>query len=305
LTFPAEPERSLEDTQPRRIEGLDEDEPRRGCVGTLFTSLLVLMMIFTGLGIIVLAGVAGWRDGGIARRTEQAHALNATLDRQSTLAWTNLGEGQFELAFNRCDYISTLQPLYPGANQCRATAQAALNASPTPTLTPTLIPPTLTPTISLTPPPAGAFNPEELLARAQEASRRSDYETAMAWLEALRAQDANYKRAEVESLLLKTYQALGSQYRFEGNYGAMIVVIEKALKINSLSDTDWGFTINAAKLYLSARGYLDAGNFGLAADVFRRLMSIAPTFSGDTKTLACKAFASAGDTGAFSQFGCQ
>jgi two-component SAPR family response regulator len=82
----------------------------------------------------------------------------------------------------------------------------------------------------------------------------------------------------------------------------MIQVIEKALKIRPLTNTDWAFTIDAAKLYLSAKGYLLAGDYGRAANVFARLMDIAPLFSTDTKTLACDAFAKAGDAANASRF---
>ncbi|HRE48661.1 MAG TPA: hypothetical protein PLD47_13130 [Aggregatilineales bacterium] len=296
------------DTQPRRPAGLDDyfdDAPRRGCGNTLLISMVILMMLVMSFAVIGIAGFLGWRDGGTARRATQAVAVAATLDRQATLARTNLDDGQWELAFTRCDYVATLQPLYAEMAACKATAQAALNATATPTPTETPIPTVITSTPTTTPPPAGAFAPEELLTRAQESVRRTDYETAMRWLEALRAVDASYKRGEVEQLLLTVYQALGSQYRFEGRLGEMIVVIEKAFKINALSNTDWGFTVNAAKLYLSARGYLEAGNYPLAAQVFARLMSIAPAFSDDTKTLACKAFASAGDTISAAQYGCR
>ena len=162
-----------------------------------------------------------------------------------------------------------------------STAQAGLNATPLATATPspaasTPTPPPFTPTPSLTPPTnPGGFSPAELFARGEEAARRSDYESAVSWLEALRGLDFSYRRSEVESLLLTAYQALGSQYRFEGRLSEMVVVIRKALRINPLSDTDWAFTIDAAELYLSARGYLDAGNIPLAAQVFRRLMDMA------------------------------
>jgi tetratricopeptide (TPR) repeat protein len=302
-----EPPRTLDDTQPREAAVVGEllDEPRRGCGNTLLSGLVLVVLLAMGLATVTFAGVAGWRDGGIARQTQRAVALAGTLDRQATLGWQDLENRQYELAFYRCDYVATLRPTYPEMRACISTAQAGLNATSTPTATRTLTP--ATPTPSFTPPPegSGAFSTEELFARGQEAMRRADYESAMSWLEALRALDANFQRREVEQMLLTTYQALGSQYRFEGRLGEMIVVIRKALRIDPLRDTDWAFTVNAAELYLSARSHLDAGNVALAAQVFRNLMSIAPTFSTDTRTLACRAFAAAGDSASMSQFNCQ
>ena len=313
-----EPEPTLEDTQPRIVEAVAEDweEPRRGCGSRLLVALVVLILMGMALVTFALAALAGWRDGGLIRQTERAGAVAGTLDRQATLGWQDLADGRFELAFTRCDYVATLQPGYPDIRSCVSTAQAGLNASPavTSTTTPdaavspapvTPSPDPGSPTPSLTPPAhPGGFSTAELFARGEEAARRSDYENAVSWLEALRALDSSYRRSEVENMLLTAYQALGSQYRFEGRLSEMVVVIRKALRINSLSDTDWAFTIDAAELYLSARGYLEAGNIPLAAQVFRTLMERAPTFSTDTKTLACRAFSEAGDTAALSQFEC-
>jgi tetratricopeptide (TPR) repeat protein len=310
-----EPQPTLEDTQPRVLHAAADDwqesEPRRGCGSRLMVALVVLIIMGMALVTLALAAVAGWRDGGLMRQTQRAGAVEATLDRQATLGWQDLAEQRYELAFIRCDYVATLQPAYPDIRACMSTAQAGLNATPLATATPsppasTPTPPPLTPMPSLTPPTnPGGFSPTELFARGEEAARRSDYESAVSWLEALRGLDSSYRRSEVESLLLTAYQALGSQYRFEGRLSEMVVVIRKALRINPLSDTDWAFTIDAAELYLSARGYLDAGNIPLAAQVFRRLMEMAPTFSTDTKTLACRAFSAAGDTASLTQFECQ
>jgi len=123
----------------------------------------------------------------------------------------------------------------------------------------------------------------------------------MSWLEALRALNGSFRRREVEDMLVTVYQALGNQYRFEGRLSEMVVVIEKALKIRALPDTDWQFTINVTKLYLSARGYLDAENFALAAQVFATLMEIAPRYL-DTRELACRAFNAAGDSANVARF---
>jgi tetratricopeptide (TPR) repeat protein len=298
-----EPDRSLEDTQPRPIRAPQDamGESRGGCGNPLLVGLVAVTLLVMAVATIALAAIAGWRDGGIARQTQRAVALVATLDRQATLGWQDIANQQYELAFSRCDYVVTLQPFYPEMHACMSTAQAALNATPTPTATPTPIPPTPTPSLT---PPSGGFSPEELFARGQEAVRRTDYESAMGWLEALRALDASYRRQDVEDMLVQIYLALGQQYRFEGRLSEMVNVIEKALKIRPLTGTDWGFTVDAAKLYMSARGYLDAGNAALAAQVFARLMATAPTFSSDTKALACQAFAAAGDVANAQKYGC-
>lgn len=300
---------SLEDTQPRKpvlpveAQHEQEEEARRGCGSTLLISLVVLGVLFMMLATVALAGVAGWRDGGLARQTQRAAALVGTLDRQATLAWEGLANKQYELSLARCEYIATLQPLYTGLITCISTARSALSATPTPTLTLTPTPPPDTPVPT---PPAGGeagYTPEALFALGQEALRRPDYEAAMGWLEALRALDGSYRRQEVEDMLVQTYLALGEQYKVERRLSEMVVVIRKALKIRSLPDTDWAFTIDVTELYLSARSHLDSGQYALAAQVFATLMERAPNYL-DTKTLACRAFSQAGASASSAKY-CQ
>jgi len=190
---------------------------------------------------------------------------------------------------------------------CISQAQQALiglSATPTPgpSLTPTAVPPTITPTLSASAATSeGTFSREDLFVRAQSAIDHIDYESAMQYLEALRGLDANYNRKQVEDMLVQTYEALGRRYQTEGRLSEMIVVIQKALKIRPLPDTDWEFTVNATQLYLDAKGYLVAGDLKNADTVYNRLMEQAPTYL-DTKALACEAFAKAGDTKAQQTF---
>ncbi|GAB4548122.1 MAG: hypothetical protein OHK0023_10630 [Anaerolineae bacterium] len=293
---------------PTPMMPFEEDvPPQRGCGSTLLGLLLTLMVLFMMVATVAIAGFAGYRDGGILRQTQRSEALVGTAQRQETLASNDLGAGQYSLARSRCEYLITLQPFNQNAVTCLATAQAGLvmTATPTPappTTTPTMPPPTQ-PTVNASGGNAG-FTAEELFLRGQTAARSTEWESAIAWFEALRALDGTFRRQEVETALVEAYTALGSQYRYEARYSEMIVVIEKALKIRSLADTDWGFTVNAAKIYLSARNYLDAGSYALAAQDFARLMEIAPQFSSDTRTLACEAFSKAGDSANASRF-CQ
>ncbi len=309
-----EPPQAPEDTQPRPVVTLpDEDTqpqviaPRAGCADRLMITGVWLAMIGIFVAAVALAGVAGWRDGGVAKRQTQAATLITAVAHQATLARADLDGGRYELALARCAHISTLQPLNPGARACLSTAQAALSATATFTRTPVTPTPTRTPTATLPAPatPGAASSAEELYAQAQTAFRNEDYEAAMKWLEALRGLPADStRRKEVEDLLVQTYLALADQYRFDGRYGEMVVVIRKALKIRPLPGTDWEFTAYAAELYLSARTYLDAGNVAEASKVFETLMSQAPAFSSDTKSLACQAFAAAGNRAAMTKYNC-
>jgi len=312
-----EPEITPDDTSPREAvppiittferSGVEpeepEEQPRAGCGSPLLIAAVTLALLCLFVTSVGLAALAGWRDGNQIKLTRQAATVVANIAEQATLAHDNCEQGRYELCMVGCQYIATLQPAYPGMAACIANAQIALSATPTPTTAPTNVPPTATPSPTFAPASDGSISREELLARGEEAVRNSDYESAMKWLEALRGLDVEFRRKDVEDMLVKTYVALGGQYKFEGRLSEMIIVIRKALKIRSLPDTDWEFTINVAEIYLSAKGYLDAGNIEMADKTFARLMEMAPTFM-DTKAQACKAFAAAGNTTASQKYNC-
>lgn len=315
-----EPEVTLDDTQPRppvigvfKRAGDDEDDEdefvdeRSGCQNPLLIGTVLLMLLCLCVTLVGLAGFVGYRDGVNGAATKRAVALVGTIGAQATLAQTDCTAGRFELCNERCKYISTQQPSFPGMAACMSGAQLALSATPVPLATATPVQPAATaPTVdpsAANTASGGTCSPEELFVRGQEAYRSTDYEGAMKWLEALRGCNGDYQRATVEDMLVGTYEALGKLYQNQGRLSEMVVVIQKALKIRSLPDTDWEFTVNATQLYLDAKGYLAAGDFRRADNVFNRLMDIAPTYL-DTKTLACQAFAGAGDTAASGKFKC-
>ena len=126
----------------------------------------------------------------------------------------------------------------------------------------------------------------------------------MKWLEALRGLDPDYQRSQVEDMLMTTYDAVAKNYENAGQLSQMIYIVQKAEAIRPFpAGSDWDFTVNVAQLYLDARNYLVAGNIKSADSVFARLMAMDSTFM-DTKTLACKAFAAAGDSANSTKYKC-
>jgi tetratricopeptide (TPR) repeat protein len=303
-----EPDIAPEDTQPRpdADEHVNDQgaEPAGGCGSPLLVGAVILALACLFATSIALSGYAGWRDGVEIAQTKKSGTLVSYLGDQAALAAEDCKQERYELCFERCEYVVKHQevPFSFGAEACIAQAGMALSATPTPTVTATVQPPTPTPSPSLPPnDSSGLPSPEELFARSQEAVRTEDYENAMKWLEALRGRDADFRRKEVEDMLVKTYLALGTRYKQEGRLSEMIIVIKKAEKLRSLDDTDWAFTINVADLYLSAKGYLDAENYTMADKVFSRLMTMAPTYL-DTKDLACEAFRHTGNSAQLKQW---
>lgn len=302
-----EPPLQAGDTQPRATlqPPIEADEPK-GCGTSILVTVVAMLLIAMFVMSLAFAGFAGYRDGGIIRQTDNFVALAGTLDGQATLAWDDLSKGNFEIADARCKYVIEKQSFYAGMKNCISTAQAALNA--TPTFTPSRIP-------SATPLPAlptatgapNAFTPESLLAQADEAIRVGNFSDARDFLESLRGVDATFRKQEVETKLVDAYLKLAAQYKAEGESSLqkMVIVIRKALEINPDIGGDWRFTADATGYYLSAKGYLEAQNYAEATRLFRWMMDNAPTAYSDVKTLACRAFTSAGDVAAIQQYSCQ
>lgn len=307
MTVINEPPIKASDTQPRRpVMPYPDADERRGCANPLLTTIVALMLVGMFVTMVGLAAFAGYRDGGLIRRTQNAVAVVGTMDGQATLAWQDLDSGNFELADVRCKYVIEINPQYSGMRNCISTAQAgiaALNATPTFTPTPR---PTDTPAPTLTPVPVTptGVNAEALFIRAEEQIARQDDEAARRTLEALRGLDINFRRQQVEDKLVDVYLRLAQKYEFENRIAEMIVVISQAEKIRSLEQTKWPFTAYAAKLYLSAKGYYQAQNYPLAAQVFRNMFASGAENFLDTRKLGCDAFSKAGDTNAIAQY-CQ
>ncbi len=311
-----EPEISAEDTQPRApivvpLERPQETLPEepRGCANPLLLLFVLLSLVILFVATVGLAGVAGYRDGVNDAATYAARTRVAVLGTQRALIGSDLQSTNWESALARCEYVGTLQPGDPGIAKCIDDAQRALSATPTPTTTPTSLPltATLAPTLALTATQSQAVSPQsvsqELMARAQEELRKGQYETAIPMFEAVLA-DPTFSRQEIVPVLCSTYEKYGSQLDSEGRVSEMVVVISKAIKMSCrLTRNDWEFTINAAQLYLDAKGYLDAGNYTSADKVFRRLMALTTSYQ-DTKVLGCQTFAKVGDTDASTQYSC-
>jgi hypothetical protein len=304
LNVNAEPPVQAGDTQPRRPVVMPEEE-RRGCANPLLVLIVALMLIGIFVSMIALAAFAGYRDGGVIRRTQNAVALFGTLDGQATLAWQDLATEHYELADARCKYLIEIKPEYPGMRNCISTAQAAMNA--TPTFTPTMQPtetPIPTAEVVLTTP--SALTPETLLARADSQISNSDYEAARKTLEALRGLDISFRRQEVEDKLVNVYLTLAQKYEFEGRLGELVNVVSQAELIRDLSSNPntqkWPITKDAANLYISAKSYAAAQNMPMAVQVYRLMMTRGYNNFLDTRKLACDTFTAGGDTSAYQQF---
>ena len=305
---------------PETLDTSEKEVKPRGCSNALLVAFVLFDLLFLCVAAVGFAGLAGYRDGVNDAATLAVNTQSAAVSTQLPRIAQDLSAQNWDSLLVRCQYVATLRPGYPGMDGCINQAEQKLSATPTPmpSLTYTLSP-TNTPTLPATATTASsnpsaadltptqlapvtatpAFLPE-LFARAQEAIRQQQYETAIGYLEAIRETDVTFFKNDVTALLCSTYETVGTNDQNTGQLSEMIVVMNKALKMNchlQAGTGSWEFTINVTELYLSARDYLNGGNYAEADRVFKLFMTQAPNYL-DGKTLACQAFAKAGDTAA-------
>ena len=152
-----------------------------------------LIWIFLGaLLLIVAAGsVAGYISGHssfIARK--QADLLTFDLEQFQT-SKTDIADGNYRRAVERLDAILKNEPDFPGAEELKSQALAAMNATPTPL-------PTATPVPSPTP---DAPLAEQLLAKATQEFTDKNYTEMIRTLMKLKVEIPAYQPERVDGLL--------------------------------------------------------------------------------------------------------
>jgi tetratricopeptide (TPR) repeat protein len=152
-----------------------------------------LVWVFLGALLLTLAAgsIAGYVAGGtLHTERQQANILSFDLE-QFQLANTDFAEGNYRRAIDRLEAILKNEPDFPGAEDLKAEALAAINATPTPL-------PTATPVPSPTP---DAPRAEQLLAKAQQQFVDQNYEEMIGTLLTLKGEIPGYQPERVDGLL--------------------------------------------------------------------------------------------------------
>jgi tetratricopeptide (TPR) repeat protein len=148
------------------------------------------------LGVLLLAVIGGSVAGFFSGKTlkaerEQANLLSFDIE-QFQLAKADIGDGNYKRAVERLDSVLKNEPDFPGAEELKAQALAAMNATPTPL-------PTSTPVPSPTP---DAPRAEQLLAQARQQFVDKQYTEMIATLLTLKTEVPGYPYPErVDGLL--------------------------------------------------------------------------------------------------------
>lgn len=246
MTADTPPSVGLEQTQPSHPADETTQQtqgPVSGRRSQLWRTLRWFLLIIPAA--LIIAAAIGYSAGVNQRDADQQSALAGQADEQFNLGVEDLAAGRFEIARQRFEYVSRIDPGYPGVADRLAEALLALNA---PTETPT---PVLTPTPNLAP-------VEDLLSQAKAAYADQDWSGAIDTLIALRAKDASFQSVQVDGLLYGALRARALQ-RIRSDWD-----LEQGLYDLALAESFGPLDSEAVSWRTSARLYLSANsNMGL------------------------------------------
>ncbi len=264
-TIPMEPEKTkpVDVDQPVEQGTIDEaPQPKKG--RKIFIIGLSIFFLLTIISGAVIGYFVGTRQGD----QDREQAVIQVADEQFRLALEDLDAGRYEIARQRLEYISRIDPSYPGVAEKLAVALLVLNA---PTATPIVL---ATPTPNLAP-------VTELFEQAEAAFAEENWTLAIDTLLALRAKDVSFRAIEVDSLMFASLRNRGvHRISAEGLLEEGIYDLSRAELFGPL-DRDANNWRSWAELYLVANSYMGL-DWGKAAFHFAQLYLIAPYLKNDT-----------------------
>jgi hypothetical protein len=217
---------------------------------------IILGIIALVVMTLLISGFGGYLVGTSQGKELRAGTVKAVTDEQFDLALDDLEAGRFDIARQRLEYISRLDPNYPQVAEHLAVALLALNA---PTSTPR---PQVTPTPNLGP-------VEDLFSQAEADINDEDWTGAIEVLLTLRGKDPTYRSVDVDGLL---FVALRNRGMNKITLGQM----EEGLYDLSLASRFGPLDLNALNLKSLAEQYLLANsnyglNWAIATELFAQL----------------------------------
>lgn len=264
----------------------------------LLTVFVMGASTFLCLAVILLSVIAGYRDELKAIQTKTARDLRGTVTVQYGLALEAENNGLSLLAHDRYTWIQTQMPNFQDVEARLGHIQVVMAYTPTPTIT-------LTPSISPTPSPepTATLSPSPSIAPVEahfnEASRYFNlgyYEKAIEWLKVVQASDPSYRSLEVNQML---FSALASQADIyfdgrnpteaqgEGPNGYPGYMLARGVQLtteavqlranNPAAAPNWTdpdrivYTSGFVQRYLSAKAYVDAGDYMTALPILEAL----------------------------------
>ncbi|TFH32603.1 MAG: tetratricopeptide repeat protein, partial [Anaerolineales bacterium] len=242
---------STMETQPVRAA-----KPRAGH-STRFWLVILILLIATVFGIAISTGYA---RGLRLRELNQADTVAEVIQQQFTQGLDEFVAGNYELARQRFEYVLSLDPEFPDANEFLGQALSALN-QPTPTASPIASQtPTETPDFS-------SF--EGMFSSAQSAVGRGDWTTAIDLLLQLRAEDPAFRNVEANQLMASSLRNRGMDKLYAGKLEQGIYDLTLAERFGPLDGQAQSWRSSAA-FFIFANSYFGL-DWALATENFGQI----------------------------------
>lgn len=250
---------------------LEKSQPRK----TMRLAGLLLIVLAVLLGWYLLVGFLGWQSGQSAMVEEREAELAAQIVRQTDLARENIGQGSYNLALRRLDYVLDIDPQNSEALGLREQAQIALDSLYTPQPT-TAVTATPTPLPEPSPTPGLISNPETELQRIRRLTANQNWEDALPALITFQRQFPDVDRQDTDALLYDAYVNYGLSLLEGERVELGLYYLDQAAQLGDLSQEVLDYRL-WAELYLQGIAFYDV-NWDVATYYFRELCLSAPFY---------------------------
>ncbi|MCA9897680.1 MAG: hypothetical protein KC433_05785 [Anaerolineales bacterium] len=257
---------------------------------------LLLIIVSVLVGWFMLIAFLGWQSGQRELQDKQF----AQLDRQVTLAEENIGQGNYQLALTRLDWVLERDANHAKAQSLREQALAGIGTTPEPTPV-TAVTVTPAPTRLPTATPGAIDSPSEELLRIQRLVATKFWEEALPALLAFQQQFPSFEREETDRLLYDTFLNYGLDLVDGEQVELGMYYLAQAQQLGDLPQYVKDYQ-TWAELYTQGISFYGV-NWEASAYYFRDLCLAAPFYQSSCEQLFT-VLVSLGDQYAFAQDWC-
>jgi len=245
------------------------DEQSSWSLARLLGLLLVISAALVALYLLV--GYTAWQSGQSIRSEKEEAQIAEQLARQVNLAQDDIGQGSYELALHRLEWVLERDPANADAQAVKRQAEAALKTALTPAAPPTASPPP-EPTVK----PGEVDEPAVEFERLRRIAQQDRWEDLLRNTLAFQRLYPDFERLESDRFLYDSYLNLGLDY-IQGNQIELgISYFAQAEKLGDLPQEALDYWL-WAELHLQGMAYYGV-NWGAAASFFRDLCLSAPFY---------------------------